>query len=113
MNFEAISQGVKLAARAEPKLAKLKQASSQIEAIFLKDLMTEMRKGVNKVKWGKGFGDEIYQDMLDQQFADSASKSGSFGIGKVLYSQFSKEVIRQEAATINAGAKAPSIDIKG
>ncbi len=112
MNLSDIGTGLKIASQVTPKLAKLKDAANNIEAVFVKDLLKEMRKGVNKVSLGKSYGGEIYQDMLDEKLAESASKSGSFGIGTILYRQFSKDVMRQEAANVKLGQGA-HINIEG
>jgi len=100
MNLTQIGTAINIGAEAGPQLKKLKGVASNVEAIFLKDLMAQMRKGVNQVNFGQNFGGDIYQDMMDQSFAEAGAKSGSFGIGKILYSQFSKEVMNQAAADV-------------
>ena len=81
------------------------------------EFLAEMQKGHTKTMFGKGAGSEIYQDMFNDTLSRSVSKSGSFGIGKVLYKQFAKGVLRQEAAHLKLAAReaAPSdpIDLKG
>ncbi len=104
MNLSDIGIGVQVAQQAAPRLAKLKKVASNIEAVFLKDLLAEMRKSVKKVNLGQSYGGDMFQDMMDQQMADSASKSSSFGIGKVIYQQFSKDFMRQAVANVKLGA---------
>lgn len=112
MNLSGIGIDLAAAAGAAPKLAKLRTAANQVEAVFLKDLLTEMQKGVQKVSFGQSYGSDIYQDMMNQTLADAASKSGSFGIGKILYQQFSKDVMQQEAARVIAQAKEAQVNVK-
>ena len=77
---------------AEPKaLRDLKKACEQFEAIFAKQLLSEMRKGEND-PLTKAPGGEIYKDMMDQAIADSMAHQGALGIGKILYKQFEKAV---------------------
>ena len=84
------------AKRAEPQMRKLKEASRQIEGMFVKDLLTQMEKGASKSLFGKGPGAAIYQDMFTQAIADSVSKGGHFGIGNTLEKQFTKDVYKIE-----------------
>lgn len=104
MNLSQVGAGIEIAKEAAPKLAKLKGVANNIEAVFLKQLISEMRKGVKKVSLGQSYGGDMFQDMMDQQLADSASKSGNFGIGKIIYQQFSKDVLRQAAGHVKLAA---------
>jgi Rod binding domain-containing protein len=110
MDLKQIGVALQVADKAGPELKKLKTVAQNIEGIFLKDLIAQMRKSVKQVKIGQSSGGEIYQDMMDQAFADAGSKSGNFGIGKILYTKFSKEVMA-EAATA-AARKATEAAIK-
>ena len=96
--LQGIGHAQQLAQAVSPRLDKLKEAARGIEAIFLKDLLSQMRKSVHHVSLGKSYGGEMFDDLLDQAVAESATKKGDFGIAKNLYQQFSREVLREEAA---------------
>ncbi len=69
----------------------LKRATEQFEGFFLHQLLAEMRKTVPKDTL---LGDdanqgEIFRDMLDQTLADTMSRRGDFGLGKMMYDQLS------------------------
>lgn len=88
----------------DSKLADLKKATQGVEALFVKDLLAAMRRGVPKGGLGESMaGGEVYRDMLDQALADSIGRSNSLGIGKILYEQLSQQIIR--------GADVPSPDV--
>ncbi len=70
----------------------LKKACEQFEAVFAKQLVGEMRKGVGETHFGDSAGSEIYKDMMDQAIGDSMAHQGALGIGKILYKQFEKAV---------------------
>jgi flagellar protein FlgJ len=74
------------------RLADLKKACEQFEAVFAKKLLGEMRKGVQETPLGDSAGSEIYKDMMDQALADSMASQGSLGIAKMLYKQFENQV---------------------
>jgi peptidoglycan hydrolase FlgJ len=88
------------------ELAGLKKACEQFEAIFAKQLLGEMRKGVKEAMIGDQAGSAIYKDMMDQSIADSIAHQGALGIGKMLYKQFEKQVASaQSQSGQDAGAR--------
>jgi Rod binding domain-containing protein len=90
-----MAQAISAAERAVPQLKKLHQAAQQMEALFVKDLLTEMQKGSKEGMFGNMPGSEIYQDMFTQSIADQVAKSGSFGFAKTLEQQVTKDVLRE------------------
>ncbi len=73
---------------------KVKEACRQFEAILLRQILSESRKTVIKSS-EKGDSNEtdIYNDMIDNQMADSISRSGSFGLAKSLENQLVRQVL--------------------
>ncbi|HVT11874.1 MAG TPA: rod-binding protein [Fimbriimonadaceae bacterium] len=75
------------------QLRDLKKACEQFEAVFAKQLFSEMRKGAGQVSLGGDqAGSAIYQDMMDQTVADAIAKKGGLGIGQMLFKQFEVQV---------------------
>ncbi len=67
---------------------RLKEACSDFEAIFIKQMLDSMRKTVNKSGlMDGGMAEEIFQDMLYDKYAEKMSKTGNFGIKDILYKQ--------------------------
>jgi hypothetical protein len=83
--------------KGQAEMAKLKKASEQIESIFVKDLLGQMRRGVGAQEKGDPMG-EMGRDMMDQAVADDFGRTGGLGIGKLLYKTLSENFLRQEAA---------------
>jgi Rod binding domain-containing protein len=102
INPNQVGAALKLAQKAEPKLAELKKATQSFESVFLKKLFSTMREGVKHVKLGDSEGEDMYNDMFDQTLAESASKSGSYGIGSMLYKSFAPKVVAMEALKLRA-----------
>lgn len=81
-----------------------KKVSQDFEALFVGMMMKSMRATVGKDKLtGGGHGDEVYQSMLDQEYAAASVKRGGLGIAKII----EKDIIRQESRIVR-----PMIDTK-
>ena len=104
-----VGDAFKVAQIAKPQLDKLNKATKQVEAIFLKDLLGQMRKNTfGKGLFGNTPGASMYEDMLNDAIAQSAAETGSFGVAKSLNQQFKRDVIRAAAGQIRLEAAARS-----
>ena len=69
----------------------IRDASTELEAILLKMMYTEMYKTVPKDEL---FGDdnamEIYQDMYHEELTKEMAKAGGIGLADYIYSQLTK-----------------------
>ncbi len=82
------------------ELAKLKDACSEFESIFMHQMLKEMKKTVNpknSLVYG-GQAEEIFSDMLDQE----RSKEVKIGLGDMMFRQLSQSII---SSTKNPGKK--------
>ena len=73
------------------ELAKLKDACSEFESIFMHQMLKEMKKTVNpknSLVYG-GQAEEIFSDMLDQERA----KEVKIGLGDMMFRQLSQSII--------------------
>jgi len=87
---------------------KVKEACRQFEAILLRQILGESRKTVIKPSAGEEDSNEkdIYNDMIDNQLADSISRSGSFGLAKSLEKQLVRQVLPKSGDQIQPGSAA-------
>ena len=109
--LDAIAKAVGTVQSVKPKLDRLEKATEGFESAFIKQLLSNMRKGMPD-SFGKDPGAEIYRDMMDQAIADDAAKTGMLGIGKMLYKQMSPMVIAQEQAKLRLKVAAETVDTK-
>src|SRR5439155_22975807 len=66
----------------------LREATQEFESLFIAQLMREMRSTVPESSLlGSSSGQQIFREMLDQEFSRRAAYSGDFGIGDLLYRQ--------------------------
>ena len=70
--------------------AKLREASRDFEAIFIKLMLDSMRKTVNRSGLiDGGFAETIYEDMLYERYAEKIADTARLGIAETLYDQMS------------------------
>ncbi|MDN5323922.1 MAG: peptidoglycan hydrolase FlgJ [Clostridia bacterium] len=83
--FEAILNKVK---NNEEDDKKLKEACQQFESIFINHMISRMRATIPEGGlFGKSQGEEIFQDMLDEKYAEKISEAGGIGLAEILYEQ--------------------------
>lgn len=89
----AANKAEKLAESKSTSQRALQEAAEQFEAIFLYQLMEQMRRTVPE---GDLLGDRraerIFQSMLDQEMADNFAQTQSVGLAKMIYEQMSRYV---------------------
>ena len=82
---------------------KTAEVSRQFEAILVKQILQEGQKTTLGSPFGKPTAaDSVYQDMINNQMADSISKSGSLGLAGNLKSQ----LVRQAHGALSAPGSA-------
>lgn len=71
----------------------LKEACQQFEAYFIKKVFSEMRNSNNVEGYiNESRSEEIFTDMLDDEYSKEISKSDGIGIAKMMYDQMKKDV---------------------
>lgn len=83
---------VKNGRMSEAEASKLKEACRDFEALFIKQMLDTMRKTVNKSGMlDGGMAEDVFEDMLYDEYSKSMADTGSFGIGKMMYAELSGE----------------------
>jgi Rod binding domain-containing protein len=73
---------------------KVTEACRQFEAVLLRQILGEARKTVIPSSASQDTGiSGIYDDMINNQLADSISRSGSFGLAKSMQAQLVRQVL--------------------
>lgn len=66
----------------------LKAAATDFEALFIQQMLKTMRDSVSESKLlPQSEGEKIFKSMLDEEYAQVASKTGDFGLGASIYEQ--------------------------
>ena len=68
--------------------AKLREAANEFEAIFIQQMLKTMCKTSLESEFiKKSEGEKIFRSMLDEQYAIISAKSGSLGLGEMIFQQ--------------------------
>ena len=66
--------------------AELKEACNGFEALFVHKLLQVMRGASDKSEFiSGGRGEEIFQDMLDENYAHLITRTGALGLSRIIY----------------------------
>ena len=70
---------------------KLKEAADGFEELFVHKMLQVMRNSSSKNSLvNGGRGEEIFQDMLDEQYSKIITRSKALGLSKVIYDSAKK-----------------------
>jgi peptidoglycan hydrolase FlgJ len=71
--------------------SQLYKASEDFEALFIKQMLDVMRKTIHKEDdlLGGGPGQDVYEDMLYNEYAKKMASTAQFGLADIIYRQVS------------------------
>lgn len=71
---------------------KLREATQDFEALFIKQMLNSMKKTVTKSGLlDGGMGQEIFEDMLYDEYAKQMAQTANLGISDMMFKQLSTE----------------------
>ena len=77
-----------------PDTEKVAEVSRQFEAVLLRQILQETRKSsISPSSSADATTSGIYDDMINNQLADSISRSGSFGLARSLQRELAHQVL--------------------
>lgn len=77
----------------DPYRKKLFDASVEFESMFVKLMLNQMRKTVEKQNMiHGGYAEDIFEDMLYDEYSKEISKNESLGIAEQIYTSMSKSL---------------------
>jgi len=75
------------------------KVATEFEAMFAGMMLKSMRSSIAPDKLtGGGKGEEVFQSLLDQEYASAIAQQGSLGIAKSIEKVLLEDASRQEAA---------------
>jgi Rod binding domain-containing protein len=84
---------------------KIAEVSRQFEAVLLRQIMQDIRKPVLASDDDDSTVSGIYSDMINNQMADSISRSGSFGLARSLQTQLGHQVLAHSPSSPHSTEK--------
>ena len=77
----------------KPVNEKLWNACIEAESLFVGKMLKEMKSTVHKSEWlHGGYAEDIFEDMLYDEYALKVSKNSDFGMAKMLYEELSRKM---------------------
>ncbi len=75
----------------------LKEACKEFESYFVSYIFKQMQNSVNSINNGKGVinrsqGEEIFTEMLLEEYSETAAEHGGIGLADMMYKQLSKNL---------------------
>ena len=71
--------------------SELKKVAQQFEAIFVAQLLKEMRATIDESdSTDSGYGKTVYTELFDQEISLNMANHGALGIGDILYKSMEK-----------------------
>jgi Rod binding domain-containing protein len=101
MRAEGVKAGTPPAAE-PPDAGRLRQVAQDFEAMILSQMLATMRRAGGQSTLG-GKGQQIYQEMLDDELGRTLARSGGLGLADVLV----RDLIRQTPAPKKASSSEP------
>ncbi|TGN19290.1 rod-binding protein [Leptospira idonii] len=85
-----VTQNIREEISNDPYRKKLYDASVEFESVFVKMMLKEMKNSVQKEKLiDGGYAEEIFEDMLYDEYSKEISKNESLGLAEQIYKQMS------------------------
>ena len=95
VSFESeLDSAIKASAnRKNPRDEKLWTACIEAESLFVGKMLKEMKSTVHKSEWlHGGYAEEIFEDMLYDEYAMNVSRNSNLGLAKMLYDELSRKM---------------------
>lgn len=90
---ELMSSVEKNSTKKKPRNEKLWNACVEAESLFVGKMLKEMKSAVHKSEWlHGGYAEDIFEDMLYDEYALKVSKNSDFGMAKMLYEELSRKL---------------------
>lgn len=72
----------------------LRAVATEFEALFAKQMLDSMRSTLNSENdmFHGGMAQDIFEDMLYEEYSRVMAKTGSLGIADIIYSQYQNSV---------------------
>lgn len=107
--FKSEMDGLKqsLSSGGPDKMAQLKKACQNFEAVFIGKLWEQMKQSVPKEGYLHSKQEESYLSMFDRDFSEKMASAGGIGLADMIYDQLSRRLKQASQETLSGG-----VDIK-
>ncbi len=72
---------------------KLLETCKKLESVFVNMMFKQMQSTVQKSELvDGGFGEDVYNDMLTEEYSEKASQCNGVGLAQMMYKQLSRNI---------------------
>ncbi len=90
---------------------KIAEAARQFEAMLVRQILESANRSVIQSSYtDESTTSGIYRDMVNNQLADSISRSGSVGLAQILNREFSKQLKSDSESADKAAETEPAVE---
>jgi Rod binding domain-containing protein len=97
-NYKTTLETVRNDPETQKELSKLRKASQDFEAMFIRQLVAEMRKSSTDSFLGHGIQADVYASFMDDAIANAVVMGKGIGIAQLLYKELEGAALSQAAA---------------
>ena len=120
--FKSQMDGIRknLSGKSPDKLAQLRKACQNFEAVFIGKLWEQMKQSVPKEGYLHSKQEDTYMSMFNKDFSEKMAQAGGIGLADMIYDQLSQKLKQVSDDTLSggvdikplAGGGAPGIPLK-
>ncbi len=84
-------------AKKDQDLKSLRESTREFEAIFVMEMYKSMRKSLPEGGlFEKDIATDIFQEMMDKEYARATAKGKGMGLGEAMYNQMKTHIINKK-----------------
>jgi len=120
--FKSQMDGIRksLSGKSPDKLAQLRNACQNFEAVFIGKLWEQMKQSVPKEGYLHSKQEDTYMSMFNKDFSEKMAQAGGIGLADMIYDQLSQKLKQVSDDTLSGGVEikpleggsAPGIPLK-
>jgi flagellar protein FlgJ len=95
------------------KLAKLKKACQNFEAVFIGKLWDQMKQTVPKEGYLHSKQEDSYMSMFNREFSEKMAQAGGIGLADMIYAQLSQKLKQASRETLAGGVEINPVKEEG
>jgi flagellar protein FlgJ len=95
------------------KMAKLKKACQNFEAVFIGKLWDQMKKSVPKEGYLHSKQEDSYMSMFNRDFSEKMAQAGGIGLADMIYAQLSQKLKQASQETLTGGVEINPVKDEG
>lgn len=91
--------------------AKLREVAQEFESLFIKQMLDAMRATLNPDDdlLGGGFAQEVFDDMLYDEYARTMARTGGFGLADMIVDQLAERTVVESPGAAAYDAAQPPV----